>query len=90
MVSLTSIEALASKVWPDALHAAIAIADERKGEQVVLLTDAKNAQRIELLTQARNDGVSELGVPKQVKVINKIPVLGTGKIDYVTIEKSTI
>jgi len=90
MVSLTSVEALASKVWPDALHAAIAITDERKGEQVVLLTDAKNAQRIELLTQAKNDGVSELGVPKKVKVINKIPVLGTGKIDYVTIEKFTI
>ena len=90
MVSLTSVESLASKVWPDALHAAIAIADERKGEQIVLLTEAKNAQRVELLTQAKNDGVSELGVPKQVKVINKIPVLGTGKIDYISIEKSAI
>ena len=90
MVSLTSVEALASKVWPDALHAAIAIADERKGEQIVLLTDAKNAQRIELLTQAKNDGVAELSVPKQLKVINKIPVLGTGKIDYVAIENYSI
>jgi len=90
MVSLTSVEALASKVWPDALHAAIAIADERKGEQIILLTEAKNAQRVELLSQAKNDGVSELGVPKQVKVINKIPVLGTGKIDYISIEKSAI
>lgn len=90
MVSLTSVEALASKVWPDALHAAIAIADDRKGEQIVLLTDAKNAQRIELLTQAKNDGIAEIGIPKQLKVINKIPVLGTGKIDYVTIEKISI
>jgi len=90
MVSLTSIEVLASKVWPDALHAAIAIPDDRKGEQIVLLTDSKNAQRVELLSRAKNDGIAEISVPKQVRVINKIPVLGTGKIDYVAIEKFTI
>ncbi len=87
MVSLTSIEVLAGKVWPNALHAAISIPDDRKGEQIILLTDAKNAQRSELLTQAKNTGVAEISVPKQVKLITKIPVLGTGKIDYVSIEK---
>lgn len=85
MVSLTSVEVLASKVWPDSLHAAIAISDERKGEQILLLTESNNAQRTDLLTQAKNDGIAELCVPRQVKVINKMPVLGTGKIDYVAV-----
>lgn len=87
MVSLTSIEVLASKVWPDALHAAISIPDERKGEQIILLSENSTAKRAELLLQAKNDGVGEISVPRQIKSISKIPVLGTGKIDYVSAEK---
>ncbi len=87
MVSLTSVEVLASKLWPDALHAAIAIPDERKGEQVLLLTEMQDAQRAELMQQAKNDGIGEICVPRQINVIKKMPVLGTGKIDYVAATK---
>ena len=90
MVSLTSVEVLASKVWPDALHAAIAIADERKGEQVVLLTTVKEADRSALLRQAQSDGVAEISVPRQVQCIAQMPVLGTGKIDYVAAAKLVV
>lgn len=87
MVSLTSVEVLASKVWPDGLHAAIAIADERKGEQVVLLTTVEGAERGALSAQAKTDGVAEISVPRQVTYVAKMPVLGTGKIDYVAASK---
>ncbi len=87
MVSLTSVEMLASSTWPEALHAAIAIADARKGEQVVLLTTAENAHRAALAAQAKNLGVAEISVPRQVRHIAKMPVLGTGKIDYVAAAK---
>ena len=87
MVSLTSVEMLASSTWPEALHAAIAIADTRKGEQVVLLTTAENAHRAALAAQAKNLGVAEISVPRQVRHIAKMPVLGTGKIDYVAAAK---
>ena len=87
MVSLTSVEVLASKVWPKALHAAIAVPDPRKGEQVVLLTSAAGAERAALLAQAQRDGVAEICVPRQVKVFANLPVLGTGKIDYVAATK---
>ncbi len=83
MVSLTSVEVLASKVWPDALHAAIAVADARKGEQVLLLTTREGAARSALVSQAKEDGVAEISVPRQVICVAEIPVLGTGKIDYV-------
>ena len=81
---------MASKVWPDALHAAIAIADERKGEQVVLLTTVKEADRSALLRQAQSDGVAEISVPRQVQCIAQMPVLGTGKIDYVAAAKLVV
>jgi len=87
MVSLTSVEVLASKVWPDALHAAIAIPDAKKGEQVVLLTTINSADRAALLTQAKNDGYAEISVPRKVIHVDKMPVLGTGKIDYVSANK---
>jgi len=87
MVSLTSVEVLASKVWGDALHAAISIADERKGEQIVLLTEVESAERTELLKQAREDGIGEINVPRRIQYVKKMPVLGTGKIDYISAAK---
>ena len=83
MVSLTSVEVLASDTWPDALHAAVAIPDARKGEQVVLLTTVENADRSTLSAVAQQKGVAEISVPRRILPVNKIPVLGTGKIDYV-------
>lgn len=83
MVSLTSVEVLASRTWPDTLHAAIAVPDDRKGEQIVLLTTVADADRAPLLAQAQADGVAEICVPRRVVRVPNIPVLGTGKIDYV-------
>ncbi|MDH5693633.1 MAG: AMP-binding protein [Gammaproteobacteria bacterium] len=87
MVSLTSVEVMASKVWPNNLHAAISIPDERKGEQVILLTTCPSAERNDLLSQAKSEGVGEICVPRKVLKVEHIPVLGTGKIDYVSAEK---
>ena len=87
MVSLTSVEVLACKTWPNALHAALAIADARKGEQIILLTTVAGAERSQLLAQAQADGVAEISVPRQVISITTMPVLGTGKIDYVSADK---
>ncbi len=40
-VSLAVVENVAAALWPDNAHAAVAVPDGRKGEQIVLLTDAK-------------------------------------------------
>jgi acyl-[acyl-carrier-protein]-phospholipid O-acyltransferase / long-chain-fatty-acid--[acyl-carrier-protein] ligase len=86
-VSLAVVENCASALWPDFCHAAIAVPDGRKGEQVVLLTTYPEAERIELLGWAQNHGVSELAVPRRLIHVANIPVLGTGKTDYVKVEK---
>ena len=85
MVSLTAVEALAAAVWPDHMHAAVSIPDARKGEQIVLLTENPDADRAALSEQARAEGLSELAVPATVRPVDAIPVLGTGKVDYVGI-----
>ncbi len=86
-VSLAVVENCASSLWPDHSHAAISVPDGRKGEQIVLLTTNPDAQRVELLGWAQNHGVSELAVPRRLVHVEAIPVLGTGKTDYVRVEK---
>ncbi|QQQ19080.1 AMP-binding protein [Brevundimonas vitis] len=87
MVSLTAVEGLAAAVWPDARHAVVSIADSRKGEKLVLVTDCKDADVARMAEWAREHGAPELAVPKKIMRVAEVPVLGTGKTDYVTIQK---
>ena len=87
IVSLAVVESIASALWPDHSHAAIAIPDPRKGEQVMLITTNKDANRHDLVGWAHNHGVAELAVPRRILAVQEIPVLGTGKTDYVAVEK---
>ncbi|MEQ8865012.1 MAG: acyl-[ACP]--phospholipid O-acyltransferase [Thalassobaculum sp.] len=82
MVSLGSVEDLAARAWPEHAHAVIAVPDDRKGEQLVLLTTRPDATRDVLLEAARAGGIPELSVPRQILTTDGIPLLGTGKTDY--------
>lgn len=86
-VSLAVVESCASALWPDHSHAAIAIPDGRKGEQIVLLTTHPEASRFDLVGWAQNHGVSELAVPRRIVHAAEVPVLGTGKTDYGKVTK---
>ena len=86
MVSLAVVENCASAVWPDNLHAAAILPDPKKGEQVILVTDKQDARRALLLAWAQSHGVPEIAVPKKLVSVDEIPVLGTGKIDYLKVK----
>jgi acyl-[acyl-carrier-protein]-phospholipid O-acyltransferase/long-chain-fatty-acid--[acyl-carrier-protein] ligase len=90
MVSLAVVENCASAIWPDSMHAAVAMPDGRKGEQIVLVTSAKEANRAELVAWAQNHGVPELAVPRKIVHVDQVPVLGTGKTDYGTVAKVAV
>ncbi|MEL6663481.1 MAG: AMP-binding protein [Pseudomonadota bacterium] len=87
MVSLAVVENCASAIWPDFMHAAATLPDPRKGEQVVLLSECPEANRTDILAWAQNHGVAELSVPKKIFLVDEIPVLGTGKLDYGAIQR---
>ncbi len=87
MVSLMAVEAMVSKLWPDHAHAAVTRTDERKGEAIVLVTTKADASTDALLAFARSDGMAELAVPRELRVVDSLPVLATGKTDYVNVEK---
>jgi len=87
MVSLTAAEDLAAGLWPDARHAVISMQDTRKGERLVLVTDRLDAGVSDLLAHAQALGAPELAVPRRIVRVPEIPVLGTGKTDYVAIQR---
>lgn len=87
MVSLTAAESLASQVWPDCRHAVIAVPDPKKGERLVLVTDAYDANVAALLSHAGASGAPELAVPRKIIKVPEVPVLGSGKTDYVAIQR---
>jgi len=86
MVSLAAVEELASETWPESLHAALSRPHPQKGEEIMLITDWKNPQRADIVAKARELGVSELHIPRVI-VERPVPVLGSGKPDYMTLEK---
>jgi acyl-[acyl-carrier-protein]-phospholipid O-acyltransferase/long-chain-fatty-acid--[acyl-carrier-protein] ligase len=86
-VSLAVVESCASALWPDHSHAAITVPDGRKGEQIVLVTTNPDATRHEIVGWAHNHGVSDLATPRRIVCVEEIPVLGTGKTDYMKVQK---
>jgi acyl-[acyl-carrier-protein]-phospholipid O-acyltransferase/long-chain-fatty-acid--[acyl-carrier-protein] ligase len=87
MVSLSVTEGLAQAVWPNYEHAVVSIPDERKGERLVLVTTHAGYHREELSSYAARVGITALAIPAVIIFVEKIPLLGTGKTDYVTISR---
>ncbi len=85
MISLAAVEALAAELWPDAMSGAATVADARKGERLVLVTNKAGARRADLTAFARAHGASEMMVPAEVLTLDKLPLLGSGKIDNIAL-----
>jgi acyl-[acyl-carrier-protein]-phospholipid O-acyltransferase/long-chain-fatty-acid--[acyl-carrier-protein] ligase len=88
MVSLPAVEGYAAALWPDADHAVVTRPDPRKGEQLVLFTTRRDADARSLQAWARANGVTELMVPRDIRMLEALPVLGTGKLDYVSMQEA--
>ena len=86
MVSLPAVENYAAVVWPGAMHAVVTRPDPRKGEQLVLFTNSREANTKDLQAWAKANGVTELALPKEIRFVDELPVLGTGKLDYPALE----
>ena len=87
MVSLAAVEMLAAELWPNNVTAVSSVADPRKGERLIMVTDKHGAARSEFMAYARSQHASELMLPSEVVVLDKMPMLGSGKVDQLAIDK---
>ena len=78
------------KVGPDTNHAVVNIPDEKKGEQLILFTTHEQATRADILADFKAKGLSELAVPKTIQIVAEIPLMGTGKTDYVKLKEAAL
>ncbi|MGE5367690.1 MAG: acyl-[ACP]--phospholipid O-acyltransferase [Betaproteobacteria bacterium] len=87
MVSLAAVELLAAELWPNSVTAVSSIPDPRKGERLIMVTNKYGATRSEFMAYARSQHASELMLPAEVVVLDKMPMLGSGKVDQLAIDK---
>ena len=87
MVPLDVVEQIAAVAAPGFGHAAATRADAAKGEALVLFSTSPALEREQLAAAARRLGAPELAVPRDIRHIESIPLLGTGKTDYVRVRE---
>lgn len=87
MVSLERVELLAQQCSPQASHAVIALPDPKKGEQLLLITTDPKLTREQLQQAQKQQGLPELLLPRQLVHRAELPLLGTGKTDYVRLKQ---
>ncbi|TAL62262.1 MAG: acyl-[ACP]--phospholipid O-acyltransferase, partial [Legionella sp.] len=90
MVSLTAVEGIASSLWPELVNAAISRKCPRKGEQILLFSESPHADKAAFVKKVREQGHSELLVPQHIYPGSKVPILPSGKIDYLSLEKQIL
>lgn len=83
MVSLGAVEMLVQSLWPEEHHAVVTIPDKKRGERIVLVTTADKADAEALRRAGKQAGLAEIVVPHDIVKVQEIPVLGSGKTDYV-------
>jgi len=87
MVSLELVERIAAAASPDHQHAAMAVREAGRGESVLLLSEDPRLRREQLLEAARALGAPELAIPRRVVHVEALPLLGSGKKDYVRLRR---
>jgi acyl-[acyl-carrier-protein]-phospholipid O-acyltransferase/long-chain-fatty-acid--[acyl-carrier-protein] ligase len=87
MVSLAAVEMLAAELWPNYVTAVSAVPDARKGERLIMVTDKHGATRADFIAYARGKHASELMFPAEILILHKLPMLGSGKVDQLAIDK---
>jgi acyl-[acyl-carrier-protein]-phospholipid O-acyltransferase/long-chain-fatty-acid--[acyl-carrier-protein] ligase len=86
MVSLETAESIANHASPAHQHAASTQNDAARGENIVLFTTDTKLTREALGLSAKTLGYPELAIAKKLVVIETLPLLGTGKTDYISLK----
>lgn len=87
MISLETVEQIANRASPEYQHAATTQSDAQRGENIVLFTTDEALARDTLQAAARELGSPELAIPRKIVAVKELPLLGTGKIDYVKLKQ---
>ena len=86
IVSLETVERLAGAASARPA-AATTRTEPGRGEAIVLFTLDTELRRPQLRARARELGLPELAVPRHIVPLDKLPLMGSGKVDYVRLKE---
>lgn len=87
MISLAAVEEIIYELWPDDKHAVVMLSGGPRGEILGLITTRAELKRDEVRQKLSDMEIAEISMPKKVLILEDIPMLPTGKIDYVSLEE---
>ncbi|CAM5797709.1 MULTISPECIES: AMP-binding protein [Brevibacillus] len=87
MVSLNLVEELAAQCFGHSDFATVTISDARKGERILLYTTDETAKLDRLRAYLAEKQFSPLLLPSSIRWTKALPLLGSGKTDYVTLKQ---
>jgi len=87
MISLASVESVAAALWPERLLAVATLADERKGEKLVLVTEEAEPDLESLRRAMKEAGFAEIACPREFRRLSPFPLTALGKPDFLEIQR---
>ncbi|HJV45972.1 MAG TPA: AMP-binding protein [Bacillota bacterium] len=87
MISLGQVEELATICFGHIDVAAVAVTDPRKGERILLYTAQAGDQLDKFRSFLAQHAYSPMLCPYRMDRVNSLPLLGSGKIDYVSLKQ---
>jgi acyl-[acyl-carrier-protein]-phospholipid O-acyltransferase / long-chain-fatty-acid--[acyl-carrier-protein] ligase len=87
MVSLEVVEKIANTAAPEHKHAASTQPCPQRGESIILFTTDANLKREDLQIVAKNLLQPEIAIARKIVHLEDLPLLGTGKTDYVSLKQ---
>lgn len=86
MVSLDAVEQVAEGCFRTDKNAVVNIPDDQKGEKTILYTLHKTATKQLLREYLNQTRQSMIMMPGELYIVDELPLLGNGKVDYVTLK----
>jgi len=87
MISLAAVEGVAASLWPGRLLAVAALADDRKGEKLVLVTEEEEPDLESLRRAMKEAGFAEIACPREFCRLAPLPLTALGKPDFLEIQR---
>lgn len=87
MISLAAVEEALNECWPDAKHAVLMMDSGKHGDTLTLVSSTPDLKRDEVHQRLTELGMAEIAIPRKVIYMEDIPLMVTGKIDYVNLEE---
>jgi len=90
MVSLSAVEIIAKDLMKDNddfICGAVAVPHDKKGEQIILVSNNREITNDAFVKAVQEKEISQLYIPSVFLYKEDIPVLGTGKTDFISLKK---